>query len=115
MSSERKRPPTVAAGDNGTFVILQSDGAAASFVNERWRPGIAFASRDFLDMSDCGQGELAVKLLAEASEALARSRDQYEMSFAQDETRSNTNRPGGSFSGLKKSNDNPIRKKFNGS
>src|SRR5436309_2851735 len=35
---------------DGTYAILQSDGAAASFVNGKWQPGIAWDTRDFLDM-----------------------------------------------------------------
>ncbi len=70
-----KRPPTVVGRIDGTFAILRSDGTAASFVNGKWQPGIAFDSRDFMEMSDIGESELRTRLLNEASEALEKSRD----------------------------------------
>ncbi len=67
------RPPKVLGSTDGTYAILQSDGAAASFVNGKWQPGIAFESRDFLDMSVISKPDLHAKLLKEAAEALAKS------------------------------------------
>jgi hypothetical protein len=67
------RPPKVLGSTDGTYAILQSDGAAASFVNGKWQPGIAFESKDFLDMSTISKPELQEKLLKEAAEALAKS------------------------------------------
>jgi hypothetical protein len=75
MSTEQKRPPRVVGSTDGTFAILRSDGTAASFVNGKWQPGIAFDSRDFVEMSYISESELRTRLLNEASEALEKSRD----------------------------------------
>ena len=75
MDPAPKRPPTIAGSTDGTYAILRSDGAAASFVDGKWEPGLAFESRDFLDMSNISIPELRAKLLEEASEALAKSLD----------------------------------------
>ncbi len=67
------RPPKVFGSTDGTYAILQSDGAAASFVNGKWQPGIDFLIRDFLDMATISKPDLYEKLLKEAAEALAKS------------------------------------------
>jgi hypothetical protein len=67
-----KRSKIVGSTD-GTVAILQSDGSAASFVNGRWHSGIAFESRDFLEMSAISNTDLRTKFLEQAAEALAKS------------------------------------------
>jgi hypothetical protein len=69
----RRERATVVGDTDGTYAILQSDGAAASFVNGKWRPGIAFDSRDFLDMRTISQPQCVSILLEMAAEALAKS------------------------------------------
>lgn len=64
---------TIVGSTDGTFAILQSDGSAASFVNGKWQPGIAFESRDFLEMSTISNPALRTELLEQATEALAKS------------------------------------------
>jgi hypothetical protein len=76
IASKPIRPPRIVGSTDGTYAILRSDGAAASFVDGKWQPGIAFESRDFMDMSMISNVELRAKILEEASEALARSLDQ---------------------------------------
>lgn len=74
--SEPKRPPIVVGHTDGTYAILQSDGAAASFVDGKWQPGIAFESRDFMDMSMISNRASRSILLTMAAEALAKSLEQ---------------------------------------
>jgi hypothetical protein len=76
MASKPMRPPRIVGSTDGTYAILRSDGAAASFVNGKWQPGIAFQSRDFMDMSMISNVEMRTKILEEASEALAKSLEQ---------------------------------------
>lgn len=73
MDPKPIRPPKIVGSTDGTFAILRSDGAAASFVDGKWQPGIAFLSRDFMDMSVISNVELRTKILADAAEALADS------------------------------------------
>jgi hypothetical protein len=74
--SKSERPPTIVGCTDGTYAVLQSDGAAASFVDGKWQPGIAFESRDFLDMSMISNPASRSLLLTMAAEALAKSREQ---------------------------------------
>jgi hypothetical protein len=69
---ERRGPPIV-VGSYGTYAILQCDGSAASFLDGKWQPGIAWDARDFLEMSVVSNAELVSILLNTASEALAKS------------------------------------------
>jgi hypothetical protein len=73
-----KRPPTVVGDTDGTYAILRSDGAAASFVDGKWQPGIAFESRDFMDMSVISNLSCRSILLTTAAEALAKSLEQHD-------------------------------------
>ena len=76
MDPKPMRPPRIVGSTDGTYAILRSDGAAATFVDGKWQPGIAFESRDFMDMSMISNVETRTRLLEEASEALAKSLDQ---------------------------------------
>lgn len=77
MQTERKLAPIiVGSSTDGAVVILQSDGSSATRLKGSWQPGIAFDTRDFLDMPVIGDEELRTSLLEQAAEALARSLDQ---------------------------------------
>ena len=76
MDPKPMRPPKVVGSTDGTYAILRSDGAAASFVYGKWQPGIAFESRDFMDMSMISNVETRTRILNEAAEALAKSLDE---------------------------------------
>jgi len=76
MDPKLTRPPRICGSTDGTLAVLRSDGAAASFVNGKWEPGLAFESRDFMDMSMISNVETRTKILKEASEALAKSLEQ---------------------------------------
>jgi hypothetical protein len=73
--TDSKPEPTIVGCTDGTYAVLDSDGAAASFVDGKWQPGMAFESRDFLDMSMIRNRECRSLLLTMAAEALAKSRE----------------------------------------
>ncbi|RTM03359.1 MAG: hypothetical protein EKK31_18530 [Hyphomicrobiales bacterium] len=75
--SNPKRPPVIVGDTDGTYAILRSDGAAASFVDGKWQPGIAFESRDFLDMSEISNLGSRSILLTMAAEAMAKSLEEH--------------------------------------
>ena len=76
MIDRPERPPRIVGSTDGTWAVLKSDGSAASFVDGKWQPGIAFESRDFMDMSQISNPDVRAKILDEASEALAKSLEQ---------------------------------------
>jgi len=73
MIDQPERPPRIVGSTDGTWAVLKSDGSAASFVDEKWQPGIAFESQDFLDMSQISKPDVRAKILDEAADALAKS------------------------------------------
>ena len=76
MIDRPERQAKIVGSTDGTMAVLQSDGSAASFVDGKWQPGIAFESRDFLDMSQISKPDLRKRILEEAAEALAKSLEQ---------------------------------------
>ena len=63
MDPKPMRPPRIVGSTDGTYAILRSDGAAASFVDGKWQPGIAWDTRDFLDMPEIGDVEVRTRIL----------------------------------------------------
>jgi hypothetical protein len=76
MSPNARLPPVIVGTINGIMCVLQSDGSSATFINGKWQPGIAFATKDFQDMPVIENVEAVAKILNEASEALAKSLEQ---------------------------------------
>ena len=68
--------PVIVGTLDGAKAILLQDGSAASFVNGQWQPGIAWDTRDFLDMPEIGNVETRARILSEAADALIESQDQ---------------------------------------
>lgn len=76
MSPKSKLAPVIVGTIAGTKCVLQGDGSAATFLKGEWQPGIAFDTRDFLDMPVIENAEATAKILDDASEALAKSLEQ---------------------------------------
>ena len=74
MSDDPSKPPIVGIDpDSGNWVILLSDGRAASFKEGAWHPGVLWDGRTICDFNDVSDSADIERVVAEAADALNKS------------------------------------------